>query len=73
MSFYHCHCLDGFNEETCFCQSTEHLKKESILSIDALLLGMAKENSEMTRMFFNEMPSLCTNSNTLNQLSTFVI
>jgi hypothetical protein len=46
---------------------------ENNLSTDALVLGMAEENSKMICMFLNEMPSLCTNANNSDHLSTVVI
>jgi hypothetical protein len=46
-------------------------------SIDALVPGMAKENSKMICMYvcmlLNEMPSLCTNSNTSEHHSTVLM
>jgi hypothetical protein len=35
---------------------------ENTLSIAALVPGMAKENSKMSYLFFNEVHSLCTNN-----------
>jgi hypothetical protein len=46
---------------------------QNTLSIDALVPGMAKENSKIIYMFLNEMPSRCINSNTSDHLSTLVI
>jgi hypothetical protein len=46
---------------------------ENTLSIDAFVPGMAKEDSKMICIFLNEIPSLYTNSNISDHLSTVVI
>jgi hypothetical protein len=52
MSFCHYHCLDAFNE-TSFRQSivARAFAIENTLPIDALVPGMAKENSKMICLF----------------------
>jgi hypothetical protein len=45
---------------------------ETTLSVAALVPGMAKENSKMSCVFFNEIHSLRTNSNISDHLSKFV-
>jgi hypothetical protein len=45
---------------------------ENTLSIAALVLRMAKENSEMSCVFFNEIHSLRKNSNISDRLSKVV-
>jgi hypothetical protein len=45
---------------------------ENTLSTAALVPGMAKENSKMSRLFFNEIHSLHTNSDISDHLSKVV-
>jgi hypothetical protein len=45
---------------------------ENTLSIAALVPGMAKENSKMSCVFFNEVHSLWTNANISDHLSRVV-
>jgi hypothetical protein len=45
---------------------------EYTVSVAALEMGMAKENSKMSCVFFSEIHSLCTNFNISDHLSKVV-
>jgi hypothetical protein len=73
MGFCYCHCFDGFNKEMALFVSPQRIcDRKYPLCIAALVPAMAKENSKMGCVFFNEICSLCTGSNISDHLSKVV-